>query len=253
MIQVSQAQGMRDYQEDCYVTPSWPSVYSHKDGELIGVFDGHGGEAVSLYMQDHFVGAFLSAYDGSKGSKAKGSPQNALRAAFAQMQRETKDYIEEGCTASVVWITRKEPRIAVCAVIGDSPIIIGTKKGHFQGPDHNAATNKKERAACEDKGALWTGHHLVRGFNQWGINMTRAVGDNGLKFLRRTPQIFQKPIHDFVLVASDGLFPSHANRSMAKDVVEVIRAGATADQLVKTAVAIPTGDNVTCVLWRKTL
>lgn len=242
---------MRDYQEDRYVTPAFPSVYTHKDGELIAVFDGHGGEGVSTYMQDHFVGAFLTALDGDKGPKAKGSPQNALRAAFAQMDRETKEWREQGCTASVVWITRKEPRTAVCAVLGDSPIIIGTKKGHFQGPDHNAATNVKDRAAAEERGALWTGSYLVRGFNGWGINMSRSMGDNGLPFLNRKPQIFQKPIHDFVLVATDGLFPSHANRDMAKQVVEVIREGATADQLVKTAVAIPTGDNVTCVLWRK--
>lgn len=219
----------------------------------MAVFDGHGGENCSTYLSEHFEGSFASAY--KEGSRISIDDvrigKHALRKSFREMAKETKD-MHSGCTASVAWIPRGG-YLVICAVLGDSPIIVGLGKGkHHLSPDHNARSNQKERKAAQKRGAIWDGHYLWDGFRDSGLQMARAFGDCRLRFISHVPQVYHRSIHDFVLVGTDGLFdPSHKNHHAVDDAVTAVRDGFTAKQLVDAAVALPTEDNVTGILWRK--
>jgi serine/threonine protein phosphatase PrpC len=240
VIQVANAIGMRPYQEDTYF------VKELEVGTLLGVFDGHGGEACSYECAESFPTLF------EKKIKKNQTPAQWLRAAFALMNRKT-ELLLDGSAASVVFIP-KSKELAVIAILGDSPVIVGTSKGFHVSPEHNARTNPKERDAAIARGAIYFGGYLRDELSGQGLQMSRSFGDANLgSFLNRKPQIYQKPIHDFVLLATDGAFdPGHTNAAgVIQQVVDLIRNGATAQQLVNRAVNAPTGDNVTCILWRK--
>jgi serine/threonine protein phosphatase PrpC len=259
------AVGSRSYQEDRYFTAI------HTDGMLFGMFDGHGGENCSTYLAEHFPKVFFNHLDNcSLGLDPVNRPLNGARLAFqrtfAAMAKGT-NLMHDGSTASVAWIPRTEkdggrkwnkvPDTAVVAVLGDSPVVIGTPRGFHVSPDHNARSNEKECQAAVKRGARWDGNYLWNqewGMCAHGLQMARAFGDADLPFLSRIPQIYTRPIYDFVLVGTDGLFdPGHKSKTAIKDAVDVIRHNPAwdAQRLVDAAVALPTGDNVTAILWRK--
>lgn len=256
MIQKATAKGMRPYQEDTSF------ICTHPHGDLFGVFDGHGGLNCSTYLSEHFPEAFITHYEEVYGDAYEDSVDEkevsfykflskaAMRKAFYQMADETKQ-MRNGSTASVIWVFRKL-NFAVCAVIGDSPIIVGTgKRSYHLGPDHNARSNTKEREAAEKRGAFWDGYYLCHSWHGGGLQMSRALGDCSLPFLSRVPQIYTQKVHDFVLVGTDGILdPGHKSHDMVPGMVKAVREGATANQIVATALAVPTGDNATCLIWR---
>jgi serine/threonine protein phosphatase PrpC len=86
-----------------------------------------------------------------------------------------------------------------------------------------------------------------------GLQMTRALGDVACaKFLNRVPEVFTIYLGDWLLIGSDGLFdPSHLSGDAYDDVLACIRNGNSAEDLVRQAVALPTRDNVTAILWRR--
>lgn len=255
MIQSATAKGQRPYQEDAF------NVCTHPDGELLAVFDGHGGANCSTYLREHFAGKFIAMYEEqfSKNQKVLDAEWRrklriVIKTTFRELASETKE-MTDGSTASIVWIPRVTVPEAAVAIIGDSPVFIGTKKGAHISPEHNARSNMKERKAAEKRGAFYGGGYLCTSWNGPGLQMSRALGDRRLTFLSQTPEIYFKPVRDFVLVATDGILdPGHTNTEGGKVVdlmVDAIRDGCDAKQLVATAVDdLKTGDNVTAILWR---
>lgn len=253
-IQTATAQGRRDYQEDTF------AVHTHPDGDLLAVFDGHGGENSSAYLQDHFVGRFATIYNDLHGPLVYGPNsiwRKMMRTVFNQTFKSLAEEMKEmrdGSTASAVWISRSNgysPSEVAIAVCGDSPVVVGQKRGFYVSPEHNARTNMKERKWAEAQGVSYWGGYLSRSMSEPGIQMTRALGDAGHGWMSHKPEIIFKPVLDFVLVASDGILdPGHGGGSSFADTVAAIRNGITAQDLVDVAVNIPTQDNVTAVLWR---
>lgn len=231
------AKGQRAYQEDRFITASF------EDGVLLAVFDGHGGDGCANYLAANFIAAFTTYYQVSE-------PKRALRQAITRMFKETNE-MYDGSTGSFVWIPKTGP--ATVAIVGDSPVIIGTKRGYHLSPEHNARTNLKERKAAEDRGAIYSGGYLMRSFSGGGLQMARAFGDASLGFLRRVPEIYTHAVLDFVLVGTDGILdPGHTEGGKIIDImVDAIKDGATAEDVVRTAVEdLKTGDNATAILWR---
>lgn len=240
--------GLRDYQEDRYFSASMP------EGLCFGVFDGHGGNGCATKAAELFTAIFVDALE-------EGRPvADAFRGTFIKLNAATSG-MEEGSTASVVYIPYAADIVHV-AVLGDSPVIVKRADASIWiAPDHNVRTNAEEVTAAEARGGIVLGGYLyVRGEHYGdnlgpGLQMGRALGDAFLaKVLSREPQIFSQPlgVGSFVLVCTDGaLDPAHKSVSVAADaVVRLIEAGADAQAIVNRAVATPTGDNVTAMLVR---
>lgn len=241
MITTATAQGRRPYQEDRSF------VFETAEGVLLGVFDGHGGDEVSSLLAQ-MVPNFWGAIDGD-------SYIHALYKIFEMANSLTNEY-HAGATASVVFISTDE-KTAYIAVLGDSPVL-ADRADHsaFVGPDHNARSNPEERSMAIARGGIYQGGYMWSdyGDNASGLQMTRALGDVACRnFLNRTPEVMMIPLGDWLLVGSDGLFdPKHMDdRASYDDILACIRNDNSAADLVRQAIAVPTNDNVTAILWRR--
>lgn len=251
-VNVAAAKGSRDYQEDRHFTSE------HTDGILLAVFDGHGGSESSHEAMRCFDRLFWASLEFFNGD-----PKRALHDSVKQLAVRLADW-ESGSTLSVVYIPTNGDTVFT-AVLGDSPIIIKSESRdetlgitHYTtwvGPDHNIRSNPAEREAAEARGGYCDGAYLYRNMHSQGLQMARALGDSHLRGVISTePEINEVPIvgHGFILVATDGLFdPAHRKFEASKQVMlELIRLGATAEDLVERALARDLHDNVTAILAR---
>jgi serine/threonine protein phosphatase PrpC len=242
-VSTASHKGLRPYQEDRVFTATY------EQGTLLAVFDGHGGAEVSQYAVEGFPGIFA---DEITAPKAK--PRTALKKAIHRLAVEVEHWVP-GSTMSLAFIPTKGGFV-YCAVLGDSPIIIKDSKGAINiSPDHNVRTNMAEKRAAEDRGGIVSGGYLYRSFNGPGLQMARALGDSYLrKVISYKPDIYSVRVNkdSFIVVATDGAFdPGHYNfEKEAEAVVKLVEDGADAKVIVDRAVAVPTGDNVSCILAR---
>lgn len=262
IISKATAQGERPYQEDRYV------VKVESEGTLLAVFDGHGGSEVSEFVCEKFPPVFFAALNlvkqeikqgkvrfGSSFAQHTQGIRHAMRATFKSLNASLKKQnwaLDQGSTASVVWISKWDNKpVATCGVLGDSPIVIGrADQGIFVAPNHNGGSNEKERAAAVKRGALWYSPYLCN-WNGHGLQMSRSFGDGQFQFLSRTPQVFSRRIHGFVLVATDGIIDMGNNVSSCMDGKKLHDKDITAQTIVNHSLDVPTYDNVTAILWRE--
>ena len=243
-ITESTERGARPYQED-------RSFVSHNAyGTLLAVFDGHGGDEASEYCEFRFAAEFINQM--STGS-IKRNPEEALRATVAIMAAMLRPY-DCGTTASIVFIPEGE-NVAYTAVLGDSPIIIGSREtGYWFGPDHNVRSNPEEATAAQERGGFIHNGYLLAHFSGPGLQMARALGDSFMGRVLNTEPEMNKIRLDgakFILVATDGVFdPSHHSTKAYATVIDKIEQGEPAEGLTKYAVELPTGDNATAILVR---
>jgi serine/threonine protein phosphatase PrpC len=243
--------GRRDYQEDRAVTATT------QQGTLLAVFDGHGSEATSELLSGKVVSAFLDAEEAA-GEKARLAERpldykEVLRITFETLATAT-NHLNPGSTATVVFIP-KDQSTAFIAVLGDSPVIARMTGGTLHvSPEHNARSNKAEREAAEKRGGVYAGGYMCKRWNGPGIQMTRAFGDTELSgVISREPEIYQIPLGRWLIVATDGLEdPGHTQGGQLTEAIAALvdDPSTIAQDLVNLALAIPTGDNVTAILWR---
>lgn len=242
----AEAKGNRSYMEDTSVIDN----HSDMKGHFLGVFDGHGGDDVSMYCEGAAADMFaLFLSDG-------GIPTKAL---FSTVERLSSvvdsGMFYGGSTASMVYIP-SEGSEAYVAVIGDSPVIVySPSKGVWFGPDHNVRSNPEEMNAAVARGGHMYGGYICNARGS-GLQMGRALGDPALRgILSRIPEVFTVDIEEggWILVGTDGLFdPAHQSDKALKNAVDLINndPSVTAQTLVDAALDAATGDNVTAILVR---
>jgi len=250
-VSVASAQGERDHQEDRAVyhwvqNPSLPGA----TGWLLGVFDGHGGAMTAQIASQALVALFEAQLQTQQGRLGE-----TFREVFASLNALTQDHIS-GSTAAVVFIPQ-EAQTLTLAVLGDSPVAVLDSAGAIHvGPDHNVRSNLQERAQAEARGGIYWAGYLEDSENPGpGLQMARSLGDAELsRVLNREPEIQSLALggKGIVLVGTDGLLApggAPAAQQLA-EILELIRKGAGAEEVVKDALARRTGDNVTVVLWQ---
>mmetsp|Transcript_16438 Transcript_16438/g.35701 ORF Transcript_16438/g.35701 Transcript_16438/m.35701 type:complete len:528 (+) Transcript_16438:85-1668(+) len=191
---------------------SWSSLECGLNGTLFGVFDGHGGKAVSDLCQQKLL---QTAFAGL----ASGSPPFALSQAFAQLDVQAaalgrtgrgssdgnggNDDVLCGSTASVVWFRGGMLHVAS---VGDSRVVLATADGRAVDltRDHRA-TCEEEVTRIEGRG----GFVLMNRVNG-ALALSRALGDHKLKpVISAEPDIHSRPVgtsDELLIVASDGLW-----------------------------------------------
>jgi len=229
-------------------------MISAEEGLILAVMDGHGGAECSEKLEQNFCMVWDAVYSPDK------TPELLFRELFDKFDILTSD-MEMGSTMSVVFIpkanTGKETQAHV-AILGDSPVIVQQPDGTwFPSPEHNVRTNLAEREAAKQRGGYYSHNgYICYGPEGHGLQMSRALGDRDLgKILSRIPEIYSVDLGNWVLVGSDGLLsPGHDETYLAM-ILEIVKKieeqDANAEDLVNYAVSIPTGDNVTAILWRR--
>jgi len=240
--------GQRRYQEDRHL------MISAEEGLILVVMDGHGDAACSQLLEQKFCEVWDSVFSPDK------SPDFLFKELFDKFDMLTS-YMDCGSTMSVAFIpkanTGKEDKVHI-AILGDSPIIVQQPDGTFHvSPEHNVRTNMAEREAATKRGGYYSSNgYICYGPEGHGLQMSRAFGDRDLgKILCRQPEVYTVDLGNWVLVGTDGLLsPGHdeSGVQMLLDIVKMIEEqDSNAEELVNYAVGIPTGDNVTAILWRR--
>jgi len=241
-------QNSRPYQEDRFF------IHKFKDcTTLLGVFDGHGTESTSEYLNSHVVETFRKVAK----TRIRATPEEILLFTFNKLHHKTKKN-ESGSTASLVWIHPKLNRIFI-AVLGDSPVILNISENIWKSPEHNVRTNYAEKLEAEERGGYARGGYLydARQYQGPGLQMTRAFGDNELdRVLCREPEIFSLPLDEakWILCCTDGLLDPGHNSSKNSPIISYIDAALSnslniaADDLVRVAANFTVQDNATAIL-----
>lgn len=198
-------QGWRKSQEDAHIART-----DLPDGVcLFGVFDGHGGKEVSIYVKEKFVEELVKLeefksrdYGGAlkacflKMDVIMKEPEGVARLKQIQdehgnpdpfsggMAREDNESIAKftGCTATVVLISQSH---YFCANAGDSRTVLARSSGPqqcFPLSDDHKPDNAPEKARIEAAGGF-VEENRVNG----SLNLSRSLGDFEYKSVEHLP------------------------------------------------------------------
>lgn len=205
-------QGWRKSQEDAHI-----AVLSLPNGEAIfGVFDGHGGDQVSKFVEKKFVEVFTKLPEYKEKNY-----QAALTKCFIQLdEMMTSDKSQDpitaysmstGCTSCVSLITKDT---IYCANSGDSRCVLSRGGKAVELSEDHKPDNEGEKKRIEAAGGF-VEDGRVRGT----LSLSRALGDMEYKLNKKmpvekqmitcVPEMMSEKIHpddDFLIIACDGIW-----------------------------------------------
>ena len=243
---VSTHQNKRPYQEDRFTH----EYMQHNGGEFFGVYDGHGGDKVSSYLQSS-VHTYYAQCLGNQLTQ-----QQAFECAFLKTENYALKNFDDGSTA-VVAIIDKDNQLH-CAWVGDSRAVLESNGTvGFATSDH-----KPERA--DEHARIKRAGGDIEFYGVWRVNglaVSRSIGDRNLKKMGKG-QIVAIPEYayiqlgtdnHFMIIASDGLWDVMSNEDAVNMVQEEFKkTGAlknSAQALQNEAIKRGSGDNITvCVI-----
>lgn len=202
--------GARIFMEDEY--------YVAEGGRFVGVFDGHGGSAVSTYLRDKLYDRVHNNLKKSNEISAASlqSTAAALRQAICDVDRAVmlEDSLEyQGSTAVTVMVheDEKKRRTIIAGNVGDSRAVL-CRNGEAVDltRDHKPYDHtEKKRILSMGEKIDWDADSGI--YRVCDLSLSRAIGDRFAKpVVHGEPEIKFFPIKeesdDFVLLASDGLW-----------------------------------------------
>ncbi len=205
-------QGWRNQQEDAHIAAT-----DLPNGEAIfGVFDGHGGKEVALFVEKKFVEVFKKLPEYKSGNY-----EDALRKCFIQLDdmmddEKSKDPITEfslsaGCTACVVLLTKDS---IICANSGDSRCVMARGNTALEMSEDHKPDNAGELKRIDAAGGF-VEEGRVRGI----LSLSRALGDLEYKLNKKLPveaqmitcvpdikKVVLNNDDKFIIIACDGIW-----------------------------------------------
>ncbi|KAJ3045535.1 Protein phosphatase 1A [Rhizophlyctis rosea] len=264
---VARVQGSRKYQEDEYAMDETPS----NNPSIYMVFDGHGSGAYSSHAAKTFSGVLKTQPSWNEGRIDK-----ALREAFLEEDRKMEEQIalgkgvaRGGTTATVAVINGTQLFVAN---VGDSRAVVAQKQGTNEkgvamynvvrlSKDHKVTDETEAKRLAEANATVRKDRVVTTGH---AINMSRALGDFDFKEPRneaphqtqhQEPHISSIPLdpsHEFVILASDGLWGYVDEYGLIPAVAELRSQGKSAQQIAQVFAEkcgeAPGADNTTVLV-----
>jgi protein phosphatase 1L len=193
---VSEHQNRRPYQEDRF------AVYKRK---FFGVYDGHGGDKTSSFLQKKLHIYF---------AQAQGNVEEKFKRAFEEADYVSQNSWQDGSTAVVIYIDKNN--VLHCAWAGDSRAVVeGNGKVALATNDHKP-DREDEKKRIEKAGGNVVMHGVWR-VN--GLAVSRSIGDiacklQGIGQIIATPEYAHMQLtkdNHFAIIASDGLWDVMTN------------------------------------------
>jgi len=258
---VAKAQGARPHQEDSF---SIAEDNIEKCGFAIySVFDGHGSDQYSGHASKNMKDFITSEPEFKKKDYVE-----ALKKAFHQENESLKSFFKNsqkgGTTATVLLIA---DGVLYCADVGDSRCVLARKEssGTYSAlrcsRDHSFKDKKERQRVIESGGDVEGNRVYTHGH---GINMTRALGDFDFKspynqadgdWISAIPDIRSitlTPEHEFLILASDGLWTEMDDDDVVDVVAEMRKKGMSAQDIAEALVGKiskkPRSDNITVII-----
>jgi len=254
ILGVSSQQGKRPYQEDEYGIKAFVGGNNgNPETHLFGLFDGHAGGKCSKQ-----IAATLPDILGEDAQFSNNLPQairrsfNNANEAFLKVAERMK--LHDGSTGLVALLRDKKILIAN---VGDCRALVLSAGRPIQMSNDQKPTSMEEQKRIANLGGTieyCMGVARVNGI----LAVSRAFGNRTLRqVIRPDPEMTQRELtrdDDFLVMASDGLWDVLRN----KDVCDICYAmnnnnsgpQQIAEELVNTAIARGSMDNVTCIVVR---
>eukprot|EP00730_Choanoeca_flexa_P011940 TRINITY_DN2956_c0_g1_i1.p1 TRINITY_DN2956_c0_g1~~TRINITY_DN2956_c0_g1_i1.p1 ORF type:complete len:559 (+),score=136.00 TRINITY_DN2956_c0_g1_i1:143-1819(+) len=255
-------QGWRAHMEDAHIT--YPEVPSLDGWSFYSVLDGHAGEEVAHYSEEHLLASVL--YEVLPVRESITGIRDAMHRAFMRhdqaLHRDFKVKVlkdRSGATCTSVLMT---PTHYVFANLGDSRTLLCRQgKLAFQTRDHKP-TLPEERQRIRNAGG-----YVINARVDGGLAISRAFGDFDYKQRTDLPPLRQKVIaapqvtvldrdyanDDFVLLACDGIFDVMSNQTCVKYVQGKLKRNPTNPKaacvaLLKRCLELGSRDNMSACL-----
>ena len=251
---VARDQNKRDYQEDRDVQVSIRTRHSKKIGSFFAVYDGHGGDKVSILLQKNLHFYFAQQLRRGKNEK------EAFEYAFLKAERVALRKFSDGSTAVVAYVDSND--VLHCATTGDSRLVLDF---NFATRDHKPDRVDEKRRIEQAGGKVVIHEGDVPRVN--GLAVSRSIGDRDLK-KGFEEQIIADPEYaryqltennQFAIMASDGLWDVVANEQARTFVKNALQKNQSLDEIAKNlkneAIKRGSGDNITIIIvqfdWSK--
>ena len=241
--------------EDIGLRPSMEDVHAIRDIPEEGLFsaevyDGHGGRdaayAASEMLTPHFLSLLKS--EPSKQVYERRPDRELLRKAYlaADSYMTYRSIVSGTATATVHIIGDR----FLAANVGDSRVIIGTRRDAVQLTLDHKPNVPAERSRIESLGGLIVTYNVPR--VQGILAMSRALGDAALKpYVSAEPRIVEGLLgseNDFAVLACDGVWDVLTPHDVIRIVRDVGDAQPAAERIVAKALAVGSSDNVTVIV-----
>lgn len=268
----SSMQGYRRSMEDAHIIDAMESLPDHT---LLAVLDGHAGDGTSTYASLRFTEVIEETTQWKKYaelSKEERTKDNAIKIlseamvqAYVDMDEELRssDFLDSsGSTAVACIIT---PSHIICANVGDSRCVIGTKNGLAinMSEDHKPSTPDEKKRIIKANGFVYMDR--VNG----ELAMSRALGDfqyKQSKELNTAEQMVtcypdiavhkrDNEMDKFVVLACDGVWDVMSNAEAISYLVTIVPATASentaesmAYSLIDLSLNLNSTDNLSAIV-----
>lgn len=205
------------------------------NGEAIfGVFDGHGGKEVALFVQKKFVDTLKKTAEYKSGNYGAALTKCFIEMDELMMPEKSKDPItafsmSAGCTACVCIVSKDK---IICANSGDSRAVLDRSDKAVEMSEDHKPDNTGEHKRIEAAGGF-VEEGRVRGI----LSLSRALGDLEYKQNRKigveaqmitcVPEIREEvltPDNKFLVIACDGIWDCVTSQECVTRFHKAIRA-----------------------------
>ena len=230
----------RNYMED--KGRSILNIKGDPDKALFCLFDGHGGDQVSKYLQNNFINYF-------KEMLPFNNVNESLIKLFKNLDEKLKElnYYQVGSTACIIYITKeKGQRVLYSANVGDTRSILISKNDVKRlSYDHRADDKNEYKRIVSDGGIVFGGR--VYG----SLMLARSFGDWQLKSYGVTckPHITRINITDkdkYVIVATDGIWDIFKDEDVLDISKKFDNSKELCNKLVYQSIEKGSMDNISC-------
>jgi serine/threonine protein phosphatase PrpC len=239
----------RSYMED--KGKSILNYNNDKNKLLFCLFDGHGGDEVSTYLQKNFF-KIMKKYLNEKDE----NEEINFEQLFKEIDEEFKGgkYYQIGSTATIIYITKElvdenineTQKVLYCINIGDTKCILTQTTGSRKLSFDDLLTDKSEYNRIIEGGG-----YIKNGRVCGKLMISRAFGDWEIKQhgLICTPHVTKLCINKdckYVIVATDGIWDALDDLDVYKLSLSTENSKNLCDDIIKNALEKKSRDNLSC-------
>ena len=230
----------RDYMED--KSRAIQNINGDKNSHLFCLFDGHGGDNVSQFLQENFYKYF-------KEMCPIINPEEQFKELFRILDLKIKDLnlLSMGATACIIYITKENgKRVAYSANIGDTrSLLISSNDYKRLSYDHRATDSNEYNRIIKSGGIVFAGRvygslMLSRAFGDWELKSYGVISE---------PYVTKTHISDndkYIIIATDGVWDTLDDSDVYEMSKNINNSKDLCNKIVEKSLDKGSMDNISC-------
>ena len=230
----------RDYMED--KSRVIQNINGDKNSHLFCLFDGHGGDNVSQFLQENFYKYFKEICPIT-------NPEEQFKELFRILDLKIKDLnlLSMGATACIIYITKENgKRVVYSANIGDTrSLLISFNDYKRLSYDHRATDSNEYNRIIKSGGIVFAGRvygslMLSRAFGDWELKSYGVISE---------PYVTKTHISDndkYIIIASDGVWDTLDDSDVYEMSKNIDNSKDLCNKIVEKSLDKGSMDNISC-------